>query len=151
MTSQIGRDHHAEARLREAMTLIESALRDDPDLVMNLPDTAALYSDLATVLARRGQPAEARALFIRALDRLEQARTRAPRDARIRRKLSQTFAGRAEFLKRIGQPRESLADWDRALALAADADVVAFRLGRAASQALLLDLAFPAQPFARGD
>ncbi len=139
MNSQIGRGHDDEARLREAMTLIESSLRDDPDLVMNLPDTAALYSDLAAVLAGQGQPAEARALFIRALDRLEQARTRAPRDARIRRMLGQTFARRAEFLRRIGQPQESLENWDRAPALAEDADVPVFRLGRATTQALLSD------------
>ena len=43
----------------------------------------------------------------------------------------------AEFLRRIGQPRESLGDWDRALALAEGTDVIAFRLGRAATLALL--------------
>ena len=51
MDSEIGRDRDGEPRLREAMALTESVLRDDPDLVMNLPDTAALYSDLATTLA----------------------------------------------------------------------------------------------------
>ncbi len=42
MDSEIGRDHDDEPRLREAMALAESALRDDPNPVMNLPDTAAV-------------------------------------------------------------------------------------------------------------
>jgi len=133
MDSEIGRGRNDEPRMREALALTDSALRDDPDLVMNLPDTVALYSDLATTLGRRGQPAEARALFTRALDRLDQARTRSPRDARVRRMLAQTLAARAEFLGRLGQFRESLEDWDRALSLAADTDLPEFRLGRAAT------------------
>jgi tetratricopeptide (TPR) repeat protein len=135
MDSEIGRDRDDEPRLREAMALTESALRDDPDLVMNLPYTAALYSDLANTIGRRDQPAEARILYARALDRLDQARKRSPRDARIRRMLARTLAARAEFLGRFGQLRESLDDWNRAMALAADTDVLEFRLGRATSLA----------------
>jgi len=139
MVSEIGRDHDDEPRLREAIALTESAQRDDADLIMNLPDTAALYSDLANTLGRRGQPSEAQTLFVRALDRLDQARTRSPRDARIRRMLAQTLAARAEFWGRLGQRRESLDDWDRAMALAADTDILAFRLGRAATLSLSSD------------
>jgi len=131
MDSEIGRDRDDEPSLRDAMALTETALRDDPDLLMNLPYTAALYSDLANTLGRRDQPTEARILFVRALDRLDQARTRSPRDARIRRMLAQTLAARAEFLTRLGQLQESLNDWDRAMTLAADSDIRAFRLGRA--------------------
>ena len=130
MDSEIGRDRDHDPRLRDAVALAESALRDDPDLIMNLPGTTALYSDLATTLGRRDQPAEARVLFARVLDRLEQARTRSPRDRRIRGTLARTLAARAGFLGRLGQLRESLDDWDRAMALAADTDVLAFRLGR---------------------
>jgi tetratricopeptide (TPR) repeat protein len=139
MDSDIGRDHDAEPRLREAMALTEAALRDDPALVMSLPEAAALYSDLATTLGRRGQFSEARALFARALDRLDQARTRSPRDARIRRSLAQTLAARAEFLARLGQPQQSLEDWDRAIALAVDTDVIAYRLGRTTTLSLSSD------------
>ena len=80
-----------------------------------------------------------RDLFVRALDRLEQARTRSPRDAQIRRMLAQTRAARAEFLGRLGQLRESLDDWDRAMGLAADTDILAFRLGRATTLSLSSD------------
>ena len=139
MDSEIGRDGDGEPRLREAMALTESEQRDDPDLVMNLPDTAALYSDLANTLGRRGQADEARTLFARALDGLDRARTRSPRDARIRRMLARTLAARAGFLRRLGQLRESLDDWDRAIALAADTDVPAFRLGRATTLSLSSD------------
>ncbi len=139
MDSELGRDYDNEHRLREAMALTESALRDDPDLVLNLPDTAALYSDLATTLGRRGLPAEARTLFVRALDRLDQAHTRSPRDVRIRHMFVQTLAARAEFLGRLGQLRESLDDWDRAMSLAADTDILALRLGRAKTLSLSRD------------
>ncbi len=139
MESEIGRDQLDEPRLRKALALTESALRDEKDLFMNGPDTAAVYSDLATTLGRRGQPSEARALFVRALDRLNQAHARSPRDVRIRRRLARTLADRALFLRRLGQLRESLDDWDRALALAADSDVPAFHLGRATTLALASD------------
>jgi tetratricopeptide (TPR) repeat protein len=139
MESEIGRDRDDETRLGEAIALIESALRDDPNLVMNLPHAAGLYAALATTLGRRGRPAEARSLFVRAVDRLDQARARSPRDALIRRMLGQTLAARAEFLRRLGLLRESLDDWDRALALTGDADLVAFRLGRAATLSLSSD------------
>jgi serine/threonine protein kinase/tetratricopeptide (TPR) repeat protein len=139
MEREIGRDHEDEGRLREALDLTESALRADPELVMNVPSTASVYSDLATTLGRRGQAAEARALFGRALDRLDQAQTGSPRDVRIRRTLAQSLAARAEFWARSGQLRESLADWDRALALAAETDVLALRLGRATTALLSND------------
>jgi len=139
MDSEIGRDHDAETRLREAMALTTSTLRDDPDVAMSFPFAAALDSDLATRLGRRGRPNEAQAFFVRALDRLDQARTRYPRDARIRRMLAQTLAARAEFLRRLGQLQESLNDWDRAMTLAADSDILAFRLGRATTLCLSSD------------
>jgi serine/threonine-protein kinase len=136
MDSEMDRDRGGEARLREAASIAESVLRDEPELVSNLGTAAEVYSDLATTLGRRGQAAEARTLFDRALDRLEQARTRSPQDARIRRILARTLAARAEFLGRLGQVGESLDDWDRATALAADVDILEFRLGRATSLAL---------------
>ncbi len=139
MNAELGRDHDAESRLREAMALNESALGHDSDLVMNLPHTAALYSELAAALDRRGQHALARTNFAYALDRLEQARMRSPRDARLRHMLGRTLAARAAFLWRLGQFGESLADWDRAISLAADTDLVAFRLGRAATLSLSSD------------
>jgi tetratricopeptide (TPR) repeat protein len=103
---------------------------------MNVPDMALLDGDLAATLGRRGRPDEARALFARALDRLDRARARSPRDVQIRRTLARTLAARAKFLRRLGQLRGSLDDWDRAIALAADTDALAFRLGRAATLAL---------------
>ncbi len=139
MESEIGRDQLDEPRLREALALTESALRNEKDLFMNGPDTAAVYSDLATTLGRHDQSSEARALFVRALDRLNQAHARSPRDVRIRRMLAQTLAARALFLRRLGELRESLDDWDRALALAAESDVLAFHLGRATTLSLSSD------------
>ncbi len=136
LDSEIGRDQLDERLLREALALTESALRDEMDLFMNGPDTAAVYSDLATTLGRHGQSSEARTLFVRALDRLDQAHARSPRDVRISRTLAQTLAARALFLRRLGALRESLADWDRALALAGDSDVLAFHLGRATTLSL---------------
>ncbi len=53
--------------------------------------------------------------------------------------LARTLAARAGFLRRLGQLRESLDDWDRAIALAADTDVPAFRLGRATTLSLSSD------------
>jgi tetratricopeptide (TPR) repeat protein len=136
MDSELGRDRDDEPRLREAMALAESALRDDPDLVMKAPDTVLLDGDLAATLGRRGRPDEARALFARALDR---ARARSPQDMQIRRTLARTLAARADLLRRLGQRPESLDDWDRAIALAEDTDALAFRLGRAATRALTSD------------
>jgi eukaryotic-like serine/threonine-protein kinase len=135
MDREIGRDHGAEPRLREAIAITESALRDDPDLVLNLETTSAVCSDLGAMLGHRGRPAEAQPLFSRAFDLLEQARTRSPRDARIRCILVQTLAAHAEFLGRLGQVRESLADWDRALAQAVGDELLEVRLGRAATRA----------------
>ncbi len=140
MDSELGRDRDDEPRLREAMALTEAALRDDPDLVMNAPDTALVDGDLAATLGRRGRPDEARALFARALDRLDRARARSPQDVLIRRTLARTLAARADLLRRLGQLRGSLDDWDRAIALAADTDALAFRLGRAATLALSIRL-----------
>ena len=48
---------------------------------------------------------------------------RSPRDVQIRRTLARTLAARADLLRRLGQLRGSLDDWDRAIALAADTDV----------------------------
>ena len=137
--SELGRDRDGEPRLREATALAESALGDDPDLVMKAPDTALLDGDLAATLGRRGRPDEARALFAGALDRLDRARALSPRDAQVRRTLARTLAARADLLRRLGQLRGSLDDWDRAIALAADTDALAFRLGRAATLALSSD------------
>ena len=135
MDSEIGRERGGEARLREAVSIAESVLRDDPDQIWYLEAAGAVYSDLATTLGRRGQGAEARTLFVRALDRLDQARARSPRDARIRRLLARALAARAEFMGRLGQLGESLDDWDRATTLATDIDILEFRLGRATSLA----------------
>ena len=71
-----------------------------------------------------------RTLFVRALDWLEQARTRSTQDVRLGQMLAQTLAARGEFLRRLGQLRESLDDWNRAIALAPDADILALGLGR---------------------
>ncbi len=101
MDSEIGRERDGEARLREAMAVTESAFRDDPNLVMNVPDMAALYSDLGSMLGRRGQTVEAESLFGRALTLLEQARGRSPKDERIRRARLQTLASHAAFLGRL--------------------------------------------------
>ena len=133
MDSELGRDQSAEARLRQAASIAESALRDDPDQVLSLQSAAAIDSDLGAVLGRQDQTSKAQSLFDRALKLLDQARTRSPKDEHIRRMVVQTLASHAEFLERLGKVRESLADWDRAVAMAVGTDVLELRLGRAAT------------------
>ena len=87
------------------------------------------------MLGRQDQTSEAQSLFDRALKLLDQARTRSPKDEHIRRMVVQTLASHAEFLERLGKVRESLADWDRAVAMAVGTDVLELRLGRAATLA----------------
>ena len=134
MDCEIGRREGAEARLREATAVSESALRDDPGQVLNLSSTAVIDAELGAVLARRKET-EAQSFFSRALELLEQARTRSPKDDRIRRTTVETLASRAESLERLGKVRESLAEWDRALATAAGEEIPALRLKRAATLA----------------
>ncbi len=110
MSLELGRDDGAEARLGEALSVAESVVRDDPDQVANLANAAALDSDLGSVLGRRGQMAEAQSLFGRALKRLDQARSRSPKDEQIRGILAQTVASRAEFLGRQAKFGEALAE-----------------------------------------
>jgi tetratricopeptide (TPR) repeat protein len=162
MESEIGRDHAADPRLREATSIAESALRDDPNQVLNLAGMAALYSDLGAILGRRDE-AEARSLFTRALKLLEEARIRSPKDEEIRRTLVQTLASHAGFLGRVGAERESLAALDL---IGRTGLNLAFRDSRhlrrtltghefdalrehSAFKLLMMDLTFPAQPFAR--
>ncbi len=164
MESEIGRDAGAESRLREAVSLVESAIRDDPDQVSNLAIMAELDSELAAVLGRRNQTAEAQSLFNRALGLLEKARTRSPGDEGIRRAMDQTLASHAEFFGRLGSIGESLAALDlirqdapaltdrdrrRLYRRLADHAFDALR-ARPAFQLLLMDLRFPAQPFGPG-
>jgi serine/threonine-protein kinase len=163
MDSEIGRNQKAEARLREATSLAESALRDDPNQVLNLARAAALDSELGALLGRRNE-AEAQSLFSRARELLERASKRSPKDEEIRRTMVHALASDAEFLARLGKLQESLAALDAirqtGLALTArdtrrlrrplvhrefDAlrDHRIFRL-------LMMDLDFPAQPFGPG-
>jgi eukaryotic-like serine/threonine-protein kinase len=164
MESEIGRDHNAEARLREAASLAESVLRDDPNQVLNLASAARIYSELGTTLGRRRQTAEAQSLFGRALKLLEQARTRSPKDEGIRRTLVHTLVGVAGFLSRVGKLGDSLATLDRIprtrLTLARRDTRRLFRIlagpefdalrQHAALKLLMMDFAFPAQPFGPG-
>ncbi len=129
--SEIGRDDRAEARLREAASIMESVLRDDPNQVSNQTTAASVYSDLGAALGRRDQSEEARSLFGRALKLLDPASRRSPADEQVRRILIQTLSSRAEMLARLGLLRESLADWDRALTLPAGAATAEVRLRRA--------------------
>jgi eukaryotic-like serine/threonine-protein kinase len=162
MESEVGRVAGAESRLREAVSIAESALRDDPDQMLNLAITAELDSELGAVLGRRNQTALAQSHFSRALKLLDQARTRSPGDERIRRAMVQTLAGHAEFLGRLGEVRESLAALDlirhsaptltyrdtrRLYRRLADHGFDALR-SQHAFQLLKMDLVFPAQPFA---
>jgi tetratricopeptide (TPR) repeat protein len=163
MDSEIGRNQGAEARLREAVSLAESALREDPDQISNLASTAAIDSDLAASLVRPEQTAEAHSLFSRAFELLEKARKRSPGDQQIRRTMVQTLAGHAAFLGRLGRTTESLAalnligksegkltdrDNRRLYRTLSDHGFDFFR-ERPAFQLLKMDVAFPAQPFAR--
>jgi eukaryotic-like serine/threonine-protein kinase len=164
MESEIGRDQNAEARLREAATLAESVLRDDPNQVLNLASTAAICSDLGALLGRRRQTAEAQSLFDRALKLLEQARSRSPKDEGIRRTLVQTLVSHAEFLARLGKVQESLADLDlmrqtglnltyrgaRRLIRTFAGHAFDSLRERPAFKLLMMDLTFPTQPFGRG-
>jgi serine/threonine-protein kinase len=111
MDSEIGRDHGAEVRLRDAKSLAESVLRDDPVEVLNLASTAALYSDLGALLGPRKE-AEAQSLFGRARELLQTASKRSPNDEEIRRTMVQALASHAEFLARLGRLQESLAALD---------------------------------------
>ena len=164
MDLEKGRDHDAESRLREAASIVESALRDDPNHVLNLASTAAVYTDLAALLGRR-EEAEAQSLFSRALKLLEQARGRSPNDVVIRRTLVETLASHAEFLGRFGHLEESLADLERirqtGLGLTVpdtrrlDRTLAAHEFDAVREHStfklLMMDLAFPAQPFGRAE
>ena len=160
----LGHKQGAEARLREATSLTESALRDDPAQISNLSSTAAIDSDLAAALVQPDQTVEAQSLFSRAFELLEKARKRSPGDQQVRRTMVQTLASHAAFLGRLGKTTEALAALDlihNAGASLTDRDNS--RLNRTLSdgvfnplrerpafQLLMMDLRFPAQPFADG-
>jgi tetratricopeptide (TPR) repeat protein len=162
MDSEIGRDDGAEVRLREATSLAESVLRDDPDQASNQAGAAALYSDLGALLGPRKE-IEAHSLFSRARELLEKASKRSPDDEEIRRTIVQALASHAEFLARLGKSEESLAALDLIRRTGPTLTVRhARRLFRILAQhgfdplrecrtlrLLMMDLAFPAQPFAR--
>jgi serine/threonine-protein kinase len=160
MDSEIGRDHGAEVRLREATSLAESVLRDDPDRVLNLASTAALYSDLGALLGPRKE-AEGQSLFSRARELLERASKRSPNDEEIRRTMVQALASHAEFLARLGRLQESLEALD---VIRRTGPTPAVRQARRLFRTLakhefdplredrtfklvMMDLAFPAEPF----
>ncbi len=163
MDSELSRNQGVEARLREAVSLAESALREDPDQISNLASTAAIDCDLAACLVRPEQLAEAKSLFGRAFELLEKARKRSPGDQQIRRTMVQTTASHAAFLGRLGRTTESLAalnligksegrltdhDNRRLYRTLSDRGFDPLR-ERPAFQLLKMDVAFPAQPFAR--
>jgi tetratricopeptide (TPR) repeat protein len=129
---EIGQHRGAESRLREALAIAETVQREDSGHLSNIALVGILHGDLAALQGAEGRPADARPMFTRAVDLLDQARARSPEDARIRRTLVEVLAARAEFLGRLELVPESLADWDKALALAAGDDVLDVRLGRAA-------------------
>ena len=99
---------------------------------MKLPDTAALYSDLAPARPA-GSDRGAQALFTGPSIFSIKPGSQSSEDTEISRTLVHTLAAQAEFLGRLGRLRESIIEWDRALGLAADADFVGLRLGRAAT------------------
>ncbi len=159
-----GRKPGAEARLREATSLAESALRDDPDQISNLSSTAAIDSALAAALVQQDQTAEAQSLFNHAFELLEKARKRSPADQQVRRTMVQTLASHAAFLGRLGKTAESLAALDlihNAGASLTDRDkrrlfrTLSDRVfdplrERPAFQLLMMDLRLPAQPLVDG-
>jgi tetratricopeptide (TPR) repeat protein len=162
MDSEIGRDHGAEVRLREATSLAESVLRDDPDEVLNLSSSAALYSDLGALLGPRKE-AEAQSLFRRARELLQTASKRSPNDEEIRRTMVQALASHAGFLARLGRLQESLAALDimrrtgptlpvrharRLLRTLAGHEFDPLR-EHCTFKLLMMDLAFPAEPFSK--
>jgi eukaryotic-like serine/threonine-protein kinase len=163
LESEFGRDQGAEARLREAKSVAESVLRDDPNQVLNLASAAALYSDLGALLGPRKE-AEAQSLFSRARELLEQARKRSPKDEEIRSTMVQTLAGHAAFLGRLGKVQESLSALDvicqtglnlthrdaRRLSRALAGHEFDPVRGHPTFKLLMMDLVFPRQPFGPG-
>jgi tetratricopeptide (TPR) repeat protein len=158
---KLGRRSDVERRLREAASIAESVRHDDPDQIESLTGAAAVFYALAAAL-KPGDAKESQSLFGRARDLLEEARRRSPTDQHIRRTLAEALVSHAAFLARTGKPRESMA----ALDLIPRAGLVYTprdrrELGRALSAAefdrlrdqpalklLMMDLAFPSEPFA---
>ncbi len=165
MDSETGHEREAERRLREAIDLTEAGLRGDPGEIMNIPQAAALYSDLAALLCRRDQTTEGAALFDKALNMLERARKRSPRDERIKRVTAQTLAAHAGFLARSGKLQDSLAALERIRQMGISfPQAESRRLRRTLAshefdrlreqpvfKLVMMDLSLPAQPFARPD
>jgi tetratricopeptide (TPR) repeat protein len=157
----LGRKQGTEARLREAASLAESALRDDSNQISNLSSTASIDADLAAMLVQADQRAEAQSLFSRAFELLAKARARSPGDQEVRRMMVQTLATYAAFLGRHGRISESLMAIDGirdagASLTARDKRRLNHTLSdrgfdpvreRAAFQRLMMDLRFPSQPF----
>ena len=116
------------------------------------------------MLVQPDQLAEAQSLFNRAFELLEKARKRSPTDQQVRRTMVQTLASHAAFLGRLGRTSESLTALNlihNAGASLTDRDNR--RLYRTLSnrefdplreqpsfRLLMMDLRFPAQPFADG-
>ena len=161
LESESGRVEGAESRLREAASIAESVVRDDPDHVTNMTAAASVYSDLGAVLGRLAQPAASQSAFSQAFKLLDEARRRSPQDKEIRARVAETLVSHAECLARehkVQEALEVLLRMDR-LGLGDRDRRRLFRtlsghgfdslLGHGSFKLLMMDLAFPGQAFAR--
>jgi tetratricopeptide (TPR) repeat protein len=133
---ETGRPQEAEADYRKALAQFKALANEEgrsADSVVSLGTTQVALGGLALA----GEQYEAaRAWFSQAMAAL-QPLTSGPPVPEARQCLGQAHAGRAHALDHLGRHAEALADWDKALQQATEAQRPLRRLARAATLARL--------------
>jgi eukaryotic-like serine/threonine-protein kinase len=126
-----GQDERALASFRQAATAWEKVLHAQPAEPVSCLGLATTCNSVGSLLKKQGKPAESIDWHTRAVHTLEALPADLQGRGPVRAALSSALWQRAEAHDELRQPREALADWDRALELGSPANEGFLRLHRA--------------------
>jgi serine/threonine-protein kinase len=107
----------AEASMREALAIREKLADAHPELVVYSVDASSTYINLGHLLRDTGRAAGALEWYARAIQKLDEALARDPRETTARLFLRSAHWGRAAALGKLGRYSQAIGDWDRAIEL----------------------------------
>jgi serine/threonine-protein kinase len=125
----------AEENFREAIHVRRRLAATYPDVLPYAVSLGKSYRILGDLLGDTDKPQAALDWFAQGVETLQSVLKKQPKNSTAREYLCEVYAGRAAALSKLGRSKESVADWEQALALDNGENQMEFRAGRAEAQA----------------
>jgi serine/threonine-protein kinase len=136
LLAELGKRPQAEAEYRAALEDRERLAAEHPNVPEYALNLGVGYANFGNFLTAGGQAAQALSWYGKAIALLRDTPdTLAPGSAPVRQSLGTSYEGRAGALTLLERYPEALADWDKAIAVAEDAERYSLRLMRAGTLA----------------